>query len=103
MQTYHQKCGQTGKVFAGARYLMITLLIGCVVSLPTTALARGKGQNFTRTYVGTIDGAPIRMKLQRRGEILSGTYAYVRAGVTLHLQGVTDGDHLKLIEIYGKN
>ena len=63
--------------------------------------AQGTTKFFTGQYSGTVGGSPIRMDLQRQGSRVTGTYRYVRAGVSLRLEGALQENRARLQEIYG--
>lgn len=92
---------------AGTRLTSFCLLYtGSVAALwlgisPAVCAAQGAAKSFTGQYTGTVGGSPIRMTLQREGTRVTGTYRYVRAGVSLRLTGTWQDNHARLQEIYG--
>ena len=49
-------------------------------------------QTETKTFSGSIDGNRVQMTLQRNGNVLSGTYFYVKVGKDLKLSGSIDAE-----------
>ena len=59
----------------------------CAALLPCAPATPAHAPDFSRRYTGTLNRYPIRMTLQRRGNRLTGSYTYLRNGVTLTLRG----------------
>src|SRR4051812_17446127 len=61
----------------------------------------GAAEASVRSFVGSVGGYPIVMRLERHGAHVSGTYRYTRRGITLRLEGTLDGGMARLQEIFG--
>ena len=56
--------------------------------------------SFVRRYSGSIGPYPFQMTLERQGPRVTGSYRYVRAGVSLRLEGTWDGDRARIRELF---
>lgn len=73
----------------------------CLGVLATACKAQGTAKNFTGQYMGTVGGSPVHMTLRRQGSQAAGTFRYVRAGVSLRLEGAWRENTVQLREMFG--